>query len=509
MGEVHLEEGRYITPAIWPEDVHADFPESCFVVQGGQLHLDSALLGKTQSFKDMFPDPRARNFVDAVVRHHFHLLDTRQLSVPEAFETRVGAGRMNRLTTLVESAAIGARLGATFEQTTQVMLSDVNVTVDSHRLGDHLVGDFENESARDGEIIDYIDRSGLLDHLTEVGVVQPDGYLVDSPTHINTLAAPHEPRRKDRVECDRPDGNLDRTPFTLFEGLYLVDQGEIVDAVNSLIRVEVKGENGEVEERLAFNDVEAARLAYQLSVRHYAEHWGEPLHHVVEELLSLADRYRFVNDSMAFTGLKVYHPVDYLRTSEAKWYEEGTQDTFVQNVYGVARALASLVRDVMLPVQAGYEPYNGPASGLTGLKLEEGVKRTKSSISANCGKLDKTGELWVALPTHKIRQPIDSLVATPNGLKRVSEIDQSLVGFAAVRMRRASAYLAKVTLPGAVIRELNYGIRKDKHNWTNAIAHQSDRHPLKRPSMPKSFMSDRIDRARTETIARAFIPLAA
>lgn len=501
MREIFLADGLYTTPAIGSTAV---YPESSFGVDDGQLHLNSALFDERRSFSNIFSDPRTVNLVDAVVRHQIHLLDVRQLSAPEDFETREGAGRMNRLTTLVESAAMGAKLGATFEQVAQVMLSDINVTVDSHRLGDHLVDDYATESARDSEVAGYVRRSGLFDYLVQRGALQPDGYLVDSPVNIYEIAYPKDPRRNDIVECERPDGNLDRIPFTLFEGLYLVDQKTIVEAVNSVIRVEVKGENGQTEERLACSEVEAARLIYQLSVRHLAEHWGDPLHQVVTELLSVADKYRFLPSSKLFSYLHAFHPVDYLRTSESMWYEEGRVDSFVTNTQMVARQMGLAVKEAMMPVQKGEKAYAGPCGMIPGLTIERGSKRRTSVLSANVEKYATSGEVWVALPEHKIRKPIDSLVATATGLRRVSEIDPSLLRYADDRLKWLGSYLAKITLPSSVVRELSSGFDAVRRSWVAATAQRSSEHPLKRQEMTKDEMTIQIEKARNATIGFAY-----
>lgn len=497
MGEkLQLPDGTYRVPDIGPQLRFADYPEAGFYVTEGELGLKSILQGKDILFKETFVDPRAYTLVDEVVRHQFHHLDTRQLSIPERFETRDNGGRMDRLTTLVESAALIAKLGGTLEQIAQVMMSDINVTVDSHRIGDHLEGDYMTESTRDDDIVDYAYRSGLHDALVGRGVIDLNGKLAGSHVILYDLANPNKPRRNDIAECPRPDQNADRTPFTLIEGAYLVSHSDILDAVKSLIRVEVCNENGEGEERIASNSPEAARLLYELSVRHATEHWGNPNQKVILELITLADKYRFSS------GNDEFHPIDYARTAEHRWYKENENDRFVARVYDIAQTLSREIKTKSMPIQRGNERFQGPPE-VDGLVISFPRKPRKPGVTINMDTdLDAYGELVITLPQHKIRQPIDSLVAGKQGLQRISEMQPTLREYAQEQTRWLGAAVARLTLPRDILGELRPGIGRVNKVWHQRVQPA----PLQRPVMPKDVLSDQIDRARTAVIQEAYRP---
>jgi hypothetical protein len=497
MGEkLQLADGTYRVPDIGPQLRFADYPEASFFVNQGRLGIKSILQGQDILLEEAFADPRAYVLVDEVVRNQFHHLGTRQLSIPERFETRDNGGRMDRLTTLVESAVVVAKLGGTLEQVAQVMMSDINVTVDSHRIGDHLEGDYLTESTRDGDIIDYAKRSGLHDALVNRGVIDLNGKLAGSDVVLYDLANPNSPRRYDIAECPRPDQNADRTPFTLIEGVYLVSHTDILDAVKSLIRVEVCNEDGQGEERMACNSPEAARLLYELSVRHATEHWGDANQKVILELITLADKYRFSNGSDEF------HPVDYARTAEHRWYKDNESNSFIARVYALAQHLSHRIKTEAIHVQQGNERYQGPVP-VDGMTIEFPERRMKPGMSINMDTgLDAYGELVIPLPQHKIRLPIDSLVATKQGLQRISEMQPTLRGFAEEQTRWLGSAVARLTLPRDVIGELADGIHRVNEVW-----HQKSKpEPLKRPMMPKDVLSDQISRARVAVAAAAYRP---
>ena len=487
-----------MVPIIGPQLRFGNYPEAGFFVNDGRLGIKSVLQAKDIYFDDVFTDPRAAVLVDAIVRHQFHHLDTRQLSMPERFETRDGAGRMDRLTTLVESAALVAKLGGTLEQIAQVMMSDINVTVDSHRLGDHLEGDYEMESTRDGDIVDYAYRSGLHDALVRTGSIDMNGQLVGSPVNLYHLATPNNPRRYDIAECPRPDPNADRTPFTFIEGLYLTSHLDIIDAVKAAIRVEVAGHgNGQTEERMGFNSRDAARLLYQLSVRHATEHWGDAMQKIVLQLLSLADKSRFAN------GSNEYRPVDLARTAEHRWYAEGAQNTFVANMYEMIEHIARKIKVACMPVQQGSELYEGP-SKVEGISVEFRDGQPELGVKVE-RRSRKMGQLIIGLPKHKHREPIDSLVATNRGLKRISEEDPTLPEYASRQMRWLGSGVATVEVPWDILGDLKDHIDKTNKVWHGLAADESPE-PLRRPAMPKNVLSDRIDRARRDVMDAAHHP---
>lgn len=495
---LELADGTYTVPTIGPRLMFEQYPEASFFVSGGRLGLHSVLQATKIYVDEVFADPRAATFVDTIVRHQFHHLDTRQLSLPERFEFRDGAGRMDRLTTLVESAIIIAKLNGTLEQVAQVMMSDINVTVDSHRLGDHLEGDYETESTRDDDIVDYAQRSGLHDALVRSGVIDMDGRLAGSSTNLFDLANPNTPRRYDIAECPRPDQNADRTPFTLIEGLYLTRHSDIIDAVKAIIRVEVGAKSGQTEERMAFNDRDAARLLYQLSVRHATEHWGDVNQKTILELISLADKYRFSN------GTNEFHPIDYARTAEHVWYETNDQNTFISGLYAVAQQLAYQFKKDMMPVQQGSELYSGPVAS-KGMEIVFSQHKLAPGISVE--RLNRRfGQLVVNLPEHKRRAPIDSLVATSRGLKRITEEDPTLASYAARQMQWLGSAVAKLTLPWEQLAPLKAGIEMVDRQW-HGLAPEARPEPLRRPHMPKSVLSRQISDARQKVAARAHNPI--
>lgn len=484
---------------IGPQERFGHYEEAGFYVDQGELGFRSVLQGKNINLCDAFADPRARNLVDTVVRHQFHHLDTRQLSLPERFETRDGAGRMDRLTTLVESAALIAKLGGTLEQVAQVMMSDINVTVDSHRIGDHLEGDYETESTRDDDIVWYAYRSGLHDALARQKVIDINGNLNSSPVNLYHLSNPNTPRRYDIAECPRPDGNADRTPFTLIEGVYVTDLANIVDAVRALIRVEVPGKDGATEERLGYNDREAARLTYLLAVRHATEHWGEPHHKVISEFVSLADKYRFYN------GRKEYRPVDYARTSETEWYREGSEDQFVSQVYNVAEQMSRIVKRAMLPIQQGNERYQGPPD-IEGIEFQYSDKKLPPLVKLERNSpSNRKGTLTINLPQHKLREPINSWVVDGSGMHRISNLEPDLEIYAKEQSRWLGPAIVRMTVEWKDFGGLAEGIKAVDKVWHQVKPGQKPK-PLQRKAMPKNVLTPQIDRARDAVIKAAWRP---
>ena len=153
----------------------------------------------------------------------------------------------------------------------------------------------------------------------------------------------------------------------------------------------------------------------------------------------------------------------------------------------------------------GLPAYGFPVIGkIQGVDIIPGSDRKMASISAEVGKYDETGEVWVALPAQKMRAPIDSLVTTPTGLRRVSEIDPSLADYANARLKWLGAFLAKITLPASVVKELSYGFKEVNQLWMSPIARKSASHPLKRPNMPDEEFRAQIDEARLRTIQLSY-----
>lgn len=492
-----LPEGQFRVPYIEGAEPYANqYPYAGFYIEDGSLGLDSVLQGERRLFDEFFVDPRAANFVDAITRHQFHHLDTRQLCAPERFETRDGAGRMDRLTTLVESAIMAARLGATFEQIAQIMLSDINVTVDSHRLGDHLVGDYADAS-RDEDIGDYVRRSGLHEYFVQRGVMDEDGGLAGSPVNLYALANPNAPRRHDIVECPRPDGNADRTPFTLIEGLYLVDHKLILDAARTLVRVEVAGAKHEIQERMAFTNVDSARLLYVLSLRHETEHWSDLVHRALLEMLSAADKSRLTDT------LTRYDPIDYARTAEHQWYLEGDQLPFISEMYDLTERLATEYKETMLPVQRGEMPYTGsPRTSTITHKIREGIKRPTLHVARDTS-IDAKGQLLITVPAHKHRKPIDSYVVTRKGMRRVSQEAPDLRGLTAERSRWLGGGVVCMTLPWDVLGGIQEGLRRVHTIWHEDRFDRTG--PLNRPPMERPVLSRQIDQARKAVVKAAFV----
>lgn len=496
---IFFEDGQYSTPVIGRGGEHT-FPESSFYVEGGEFGVESALFGDRKGFSEIFRDPRAANFVDAAVRHGFHHLDTRQLSLPERFETRSGSGRMNRLTTLVESARMAANVGGTFEQVVQIMMSDYNVTVGSHRLGDHLEGDYATQTTRDTDIADYMQRSGFQDYLEGRGIVDSGGGLAGSPVNIFSLTDPNNPRGHDIVECPRPYSNADRDPFTLFEALYLVDEKEVQEAAGSIIRVEIPNDTDMptgTQERLAYTDIDAARLLFKASVRHATEHWGNPEHHLVEETTSIADKHRLMQ-------LWPYAPIDYVRTSESEWFD-GVNDEFAEQLYVVAEGLARAVREATWGVQNGERDFKGPGEPkIPGISFRK-VKPvdTPRVLIARDTRYDTNARLTVFTPAHKRRAPIDPLVAHGTDMQHLLQIEPELREYAEKQSQWLGSYAITAQLPWEDIGGLQDTVRVVRNAWSPRNGRPE---PMLRVPMGKDMFSDQIAKAREAVRNRSFTP---
>lgn len=122
------------------------------------------------------------------------------------------------------------------------------------------------------------------------------------------------------------------------------------------------------------------------------------------------------------------------------------------------------------------------------------------SMSTNGGS---TSELWIALPRPKYRGPIDSLVVTKTGLKRISEIDPELIEYADQRKEWIVPLLVKITVPAPVGEELKHGITQTNRHWSNTKANRGYLSPANRPPMPAELVEARIDEARKNTFRSA------
>lgn len=435
-----LPEGEYAVPSVGPRLELGTYPESSLYVENGNLGVDSALWGDRQLLGDTFRDPRAAKFADIFTRHELRLLDVRQLSLPERFETRDGAGRMDRLTTLLDSARAVAHLGGTFEQVVQTLLSDVPVTVGSHRLGDHLEGDYISQSARDEDISDYMKRNGLFDALVQGHMCDSQGNLCGSPVNLFELAQPNNPRRHDIVECPRPYSNADRDPFTWIEGLYLLPQDEIVEATRHMHRAEVRiGDN--VEERIAYSDADVARRLYVLATRHQAEHWGNAEQNLVEELVTTGDKHRLLS-------AWPYSPIDVLRVGESEWFGGVETGSFADSIYRLAERVSREIKVANFAMQHGEIGYKGPNGHgqLKGVTFRRETKRPVTHPVVGVHEDEDGLRLSVRLPKHKPRQPINALVSGEYGLQPITELDGSLRRYSDRLLQWVGAYSVAVRI---------------------------------------------------------------
>ncbi len=435
-----LPEGNYAVPSVGPRLELGSYPESSLYVENGKLGVDSALWGDRQLLEDVFTDSRAATFADVFTRHELRLLDVRQLSLTERFETRDGAGRMDRLTTLLDSARVVARLGGTFEQIAQVLLSDVPVTVGSHRLGDHLEGDYISQSARDEDIGDYMKRNGLLDAFVKAYVCDSQGNLCGSPVNIFDLAQPNNPRRHDIVECPRPYSNADRDPFTWIEGLYLLPQEDITGALKHMHRAEVRIGDGQ-EERIAYNDTDVARRLYILATRHQAEHWGNAEQNLVEELVTTGDKHRLLD-------AWPYSPIDVLRVGESQWFNGVDPESFAGQMYRLAERVSRQIKLANIAMQHGAEEYRGPngRGQLGGMVFRRETKRPVTHPVVGMRQKEDGMHVLIRLPQHKLRQPINPLVSGRHGLQPVTLLDEALPRYSNRLLQWVGAYSVSVRI---------------------------------------------------------------
>lgn len=495
--------GRFRTPSVGGESDVQHAETILHIDDAHTITVQSPLWEGPYTIGDgnTFRDPRTDEFLRLMTLHQFHHFSTRQLSFVEELETRPGTSRFVRLGHMLDSAKLLQDLGATFEQQVQTAISDLGHPAGSHLRGDFMVGDYAVQETHDGDLWNYLVASGFTRELVAAGLLEADGRLAGSYCSLKELADPRSPRQEDIVECARPDNNADRAQFTLHEGVIIHDITEVREAVASIIRVETKD-----GERMAMRDPEAARLLYKLAVRHQSENWAEPLHRVVEELAILPDRYLFCTDNQAaeFQAFQDYYPVDYTRTNEESWHrtikELGAIDPFVPNILAIAQAVAAHQRPVFKEYIGDDDAYKGPVVPL-GITLQEGSRRARSMMSIS---VEPSGsELWIALPQPKYRGPIDSLVVTKNGLRRISEIDPELPKYADSRRSWIVPLLAKISVPREVGRELQYGIRQVNRHWSNTKANQKYPNPALRPPMPPDLLEEQIQKARVATFATA------
>ena len=398
---------------------------------------------------------------------------------------------MDRMTTLVDGAILLANLGATFEQHVQNLVTDYNVTIGSHRNGDHLQGDYANQSVMDDEINSFHVKSSFLHRLQYEGMVDEELYLVDSPMKLTDLSNPNKPRRFCIVESPRPDGNSDRNPFTLIEGALLLPLSDINFIAKSIFRAEVRGKYG-IEERMAVRGVEEGRLLHLLSMRHYIEHWGDAGHNATMELLSVVDKARLIQGT--------YNPIDELRTDETSWFEAPI-DEEAAALYGLVEKIARSFKDAQMPIQNGDVPYEG-----TPLPSNVTLQRTSQlagpSVKVELGRYDAKGKIIINTPNHKNRRGIDSLISTNRGLKRLSEIDGSIVEYERKMSTYKGNYKVVITIPRDELGAVQSVIEKVENVW-----HQpgtASPIPMTRPQMPREIMTNQIMQARQMVIDRGY-----
>jgi len=491
--------GAYRTPAIGGESLVQSAEHRLEIDEQNVIKVQSPIWEEPYTIGDggTFKDPRTDKFLQLATIHQFHHFTTRQLSLVEEFETRPGTSRFVRLGGLLDSARVLQDLEATFEQIVQTVISDFAHPAGSHLRGDFMVGDYEKQDSHDGDLWEYLNKSGLVNALTVVGLLDRDGRLAGSHYTMEQLADPRNPRHADIVECDRPDPNADRLPFTMHEGVLIHDQSEVQEAMSKIIRVETPE-----GERMALTDVEAARLLYKLAVRHQSESWAEPIHRVNEELVLLPDRYIFCkpDQSEQYRTLQDYYPVDYARTDEMTWREQveamGNMDPFIPNILAIARSIAKHQQEHGMAYRDSGTLYKGPVCP-DGVTIQEGSERPRDMISIS------GDEIWVALKKPKYRGPVDSLVVTANGLRRVSEIDPELRKFAMQQRSWVVPLLAKIRVPMQVAREIDYGLRTVNRHWSDEKRHKEFENPTHRKSMPAELVEERIAQARHRTFTDA------
>lgn len=496
--------GEFRTPAIGREAEVQAAETGLRVDEAGAVFVQSPIWEDEYSIGDggTFKDPRTDTFLKVLAHHQFHHFSTRQLSFVELFETRHGAARFVRLGHVLDSAKIINDLGGTFEQAVQTVISDLAHPAGSHQRGDFMMGDYENQDSHDADLWRYIVNSGFLAALEAENLVDKEGSLAGSPVPLQALADPRVPRTHDLAECPRPDNNSDRAQFTMHEGVLIHDQKEVQAIMKSMVRIETAD-----GDRMALNDIDAARLLYILGVREESEDWNEPIRSVLEETALLADRYLFTNPNPAaeFRALQDWYPVDHARIDEQTWFDHverlGTLDPFITNVLRIAASIAAHQREVTEQYTNEHERYTDPVPP-PGMTIEPASRRVKTTLSVGHAE-GGVRELWLALPQKKIRGGIDSPVVTKNGVKRVTELDPSLLKFADKRKRWAVPLLAKVALPEAIGDEVERGIRIIKQAWSTASSERTRPHPETRKPMPPEVLRHQIDLARARTIELA------
>lgn len=491
---LQLADGHYEVPAIEPAaGYERTYPEASLFVEKGEIGINSVLFGERMLLRNKIRDPRALRFLEIFIDHNLRLLDIRQLSAPERFETRLGAGRMDRLTTLVDGAMLLGSLEGTFEQHVQNLVSDDNVTIGSHRLGDHIQGDYTNEGAMDDEITAFHKSSNFIGRLQEAGLLDEDMHLAGSPMRLTDLSNPNKPRRYCITEAPRPDGNIDRNPFTLSEGARLLPLDNIVAITNSMLRVEVRGENGQVEERIGMNDLDAARELHRLSMRHAIEHWGDAGHNAVMEVLSVGDKARVIDGK--------YSPIDELRRDEVSWYNMQLPKELVA-LYSLVERLAADFREMQMSVQTGAKEYAGTA--LPSYATAQQVSQLAGpSVRIELGRYDRMGRLIVGAPTHKNRRGIDSWVVMSTGMKRLSELDPSIIEYEKTMFGYKGHYEVAMTLPRDDLGDIRSAVHRVEQVW-HCFGEGKAPAPLSRPPMPKEVMAAQLAQARATVLRHSF-----
>lgn len=492
-----LANGTYRTPVIGELDSYSaaetilHVSDDDIIAVESPLYQDPYRIGDGSSFKD----PRVESFLFHSVQHQIHHLDIRQLSLPEHIETRPGAGRYSRLGGVLDSAKILADMGATYEQIAQTLISDFAHPVGSHLRGDFLGGDYAQQETHDSDLWDFLKGSGYVSYLIKNGVLDEQNYLSGSYTTLFNLADPRNPRRYDITECPRPDPNADRIEFTLHEGVLIHDPKEVQKVLDHVMRIETAD-----GERMAFTDVDAARLVFTLAVRHQSEHWAEPMHRFQEELLLFIDRHAAVDSSPIFAEYQQYRPTDYAYTAEHLYYERldyfAGLDPLIACTLGLAKQMSNHQRQLDFH---GYDDhaYDGPVLP-NGVVIDEHEYKTNLiSVSGD--------EIWVRLKAPKYRGPIDGMVVTKNGLKRVSEMVPELLDYESSRKRWLGSLLIRMTLPKPVIQEFARSVVAIKKTWGAPEANRQTHSPLYRPRMPYDELEINIDIARSSVKQKALL----
>ena len=412
-----------------------------------------------------------------------------QLTLPPQYSTIPNTGAFSRFEHIWGSALFVRQMTDRYRiaepiATTlllRTLVSDIGHTFGSH-LGDWMFqGMGEAENQHDIELTSYLGAVGVT------AILEKHGF---SPTDIIF------PEINDWIESNQPDLCVDRVDYGLRE-MNRWNKG-IADAKFDSDDFVITPDN-----MLAMKDQQRARLFAEGFLLLSQEHWSEPTHRFMLDMLMLRTKLFYgnggaprswvfdpdLNAKTALVPLHTIHPRDLMYVTDpaqAQAYEFPHSDELA--IHGLMEKIARYHRQHRWPrrsqqiaeymdqfAEANYDSVltAGTFSRLTDdyaytANLEGGNFQIMTSDDADSRHDGRAIDL--PLVTLKSRQ-VDPLVETVDGFKRLSELDPSFADrLLQHRRTMAQTYVARLVLDDDTARLLRDTLAQAETNWHKRLA---------------------------------------